>query len=326
MLFNEPMYSSIIADLARGCPKIISLETQWKIQADTLKMIMNSFPNLQSLSCGVLERGCLEILVNKSECLRKLELGHVFDEITQDIAGRFPILKELTIHKAPREFAMFAENWTIQQTMMTVIDLDCSNFKLDGLCTIMRNCTKLESITLRGCIGLKAGTLALIAMECSDRLKYLTIFDYFCLSDNELVELSDRCRNLRQFAVWGTAKFTQEGHQYLVTNSVNLVTFCGNFKELTTRQILSSIIERGQSNIQVFKTGSRFQLCGRGKIHEVIYAAEPSMVNDDHKLTAGILMDFANAAPCLRKLRLDYYLKCIDGKVRMPKYGPRLFT
>ncbi|CAG8546254.1 3687_t:CDS:2 [Paraglomus occultum] len=52
-----------------------------------------------------------QFAVNKLErgCLKILELDHVLDEITQGITGKFPILKELTIHKAPKEFATFVK-------------------------------------------------------------------------------------------------------------------------------------------------------------------------------------------------------------------------
>lgn len=299
--------SWILQRIGEHCPKIILLRTRWEIRSSKLaQIIVNSFPNLETLICRNVNYDGLKTLLPGCRKLKNFEFTFAIelnDEMANSVSPLFPQLESFSLRIFGRNnFPQFMLSWAQMQTQLREIVLSLGEgLKDECFIPITQYCNKLESVTLWWCSGFTDLAFQSLAYNRNIGLKRLQFYHVKDLTDVGLIAIADNCPRLQELHLIHCESLTKDSLVKIARDCKSLVTFNAEFCSRRynwqmTSAFLFTLANRNRGTLEVLKFHDR-NTC----ISEV---AEPY---DKNRFDSLLLDRLAKRCPKLRILELHTY-------------------
>ncbi|CAG8741315.1 2017_t:CDS:1, partial [Acaulospora morrowiae] len=298
--------SHLLQRIGENCPRIVMLKTRWEIFGRKLaQIIVNSFPNLETLICRSVNYECLRILL--SGCRRLRNFDFIFslefnDETALSVAHLFPTLEAFSLRIFSRNnFPQFMSSWAQNQTQLREISLSFGeSLSDDSFLPITQYCHNLESVTLLWCSGFSDLAFVSLARNRNSGLKRLHFYHVKDLTDVGLTAIANHCPKLQELHLIHCESLTQASLVKIARDCKNLVTFTAEFCSRRynwqmTAAFLFTLANRNRGTLEVLKFHDRNTCITEIESH------------DKYRFDSLLLDRLALRCPKLKRLELYTY-------------------
>ncbi|CAG8520876.1 7412_t:CDS:2 [Funneliformis mosseae] len=249
----------VLRDVGERCKNIVSLKLYQRVnRMDVAKMIVKSFPNLQTFECRHINFAGLQGLITGAVKLRSLTSQFeedITDEAAESLAFAFAKLESLrirTIHVI--DFPKFSCSLAKHQSCLRHLHLATVYITDATVEKLAENCIYLESIEIYMCFHLTDSALKALAKHRNVHLKHLMIAYNPRITDEGMTNIATHCMNLRNFIVMSCTKLTNVAFINITRECKSLVEFTiRNFPRQTLASIVHTLATRNKGTLRVFK-------------------------------------------------------------------------
>ncbi|CAG8755436.1 8865_t:CDS:2, partial [Racocetra fulgida] len=255
---NRSWSFNVLKDIGESCPSIISLKLYQRVNSLQLaKLIVNSFPNLQTFECKYINEAGLQGLITGLHNLKSLSAQFENDiQVSESLAPKFAKLEALRIraihvqdHNPLFSVAFSQHQPCLRQLYLATLHITDKTIKM-----IAMNCHHLESIELFMCFYLTDVAISTIAQYRGKNLKHLMLAYNAYITDTGINQIATHCTELKSIVIISCARLTNVAFN-------NIARECKGLVEVTVRhdscQMLASIVHtlatRNKGTLKVLK-------------------------------------------------------------------------
>ncbi|CAI2174826.1 16539_t:CDS:2 [Funneliformis geosporum] len=249
----------VLRDVGERCKNIVSLKLYQRVyRTDIARLIVKSFPNLQTFECRHINFAGLQGLITGAAKLKSLTSqfeDDITDEAAESLAFGFAKLESLrirTIHEI--DFPKFSCSLAKHQSCLRHLHLATVHITDATVEKLAENCNYLESIEIYMCFQLTDSAIKALAMHRNTHLKHLMIAYNARITDEGMTHIAIHCINLRNFIVMSCTKMTNVAFMNITRECKSLVEFTvRNYPRQTLASIVHTLATRNKGTLRVFK-------------------------------------------------------------------------
>ncbi|RIA90523.1 hypothetical protein C1645_805699 [Glomus cerebriforme] len=295
----------VLKDVGEQCRNIISLKLYQRVnRMDIGKMIVKSFPNLQTFECKHINFAGLQGLITGANNLKSLTSqfeDDITDEAAESLAFAFAKLESLRIRIIHDiDYPKFSSSMAKYQSCLRHLHLATVHITDITVEKFAENCNYLESIEIYMCFHLTDYAIIALANHRNIHLKHLMIAYNARITDEGMKHVAINCINLKTFIAMSCTKMSNMSFVNITRECKNLVEFTvRNYPWQTLASIVHTLATRNKGTLKVFKaydTGIR--------------------TNDNssnHKLNAAALEKLAIRCPLIKSMVLRCRMQESNG-------------